>query len=280
MGLKISAVMSVFQAMEYLPCALGSIYDHVEEIVIFDGLIEQFNKDNSVKSNAGSSNDGTLEFIKAFPDPGNKIVLDSRQWKWEKDKRQVMVDAVKPCDYLMIVDSDEVYKESELEYARGILEKNPQVLSVWPRHWRFCGDFNWYFEWWGSVYQKWYPKCKLYGLREVLYDNKRVYKYPHSQSINVSEKDWAEHMWIPGPGELVCYHYSNVCTPEKAHRKKLISVGLGHNMVDWDKKEFGLGLTQKEYIGIRNIVKFDGEHPGIMKEHSYYKNPPEWIKKK
>lgn len=280
MSIRISAVFSVFNAMEYFPYSLRSIYDHVEEIVIFDGLIDQFNKDGSIESDNGSSTDGTLEFIKSFPDTGHKIILDTRKWEWEKTKRQAMVSIVKPCDYLMIIDSDEVYKKIELEYTRKILEKNPQVLSVWPRHWRFCGDFNRYYEWWGAVYQRWYPECTLYGLREVLYDGKKVYKFPHSESRHVTEENWSKCMWIPGPGELVCYHYSNVCTKEKAHRKKLISVGLGHNMEDWDKKQFGVGLDQKGYEEIRNTMPFKGEHPEVMKSHPYYTNPPEWVKKK
>ena len=278
MSLKISAVMNVFQAMEYFPYALRSIYDHVEEIVIFDGLIDQFNKDGSVQSKNGSSNDGTLEFVAKFPDPKKKIKLDSRRWKDEKQKRQAMMRPV-TGNYIMIVDSDEVYKPAELQLARKVLAENPQVLSVWPRHYRFCGDFNRYYQWWGAVYQKCDVSKKLYGLREILYPGNKVFKYPHKECKNVTRKEYDKHQWIPGPKELVCYHYSNVCTAGKARRKKLISIGLNHRMTDWDKRQFGLGLGQKEYDKIRNLREFKGEHPEAMLGHPYFKNPPGWLRR-
>ena len=37
-------------------------------------------------------------------------------------------------------------------------------------------------------------------------------------------------------------------------------------MKDWDKRQFGEGLNQKQYEKIRDIVPFKGEHPDVMKK--------------
>lgn len=273
--MRISVLMNVFNAMEYLPYSLKSIYDFADEIIICDGLIKQFNKDGSVKSNDGGSTDGTNEFVDSYPDGDKKISLYSNAWDWEKDKRQWMVDRA-TGDWMMTVDADEVYKGDDLNYVRATIEKNPRLLSVWLTHYRFCGDFYHFYRWPGAVWQKLYSKAKLYGLRELIY-GKKVYKWPYHICRNVSETEFNQRVWMPAERAIVCYHYSNVCTVEKAHRKKLISRGLGHNLTAWDQEQFGVGISQKEFEGVRNLHAFSGTHPDVMLEHPYYERPPAWL---
>jgi len=274
---KISVLMNVFNAMEYLPYALKSIYDIADEIIVYDGLIKQFNKDGSVKSDNGSSIDGTVEFITNYPDDDRKIVFSSSMWDWEKDKRQAMVNQASG-DWMMTVDSDEVYKAKDLAYVIDVIDKNPQLKSIWLTHYRFCGDFNNFYKWPGAVWQKMYPNAKLYGLREMLYEGNKVYKWPYAGCRNVNDSEFKKHLWLPSEKEIVCYHYSNVCSLEKAHRKKLISVGLGHKMNVWDQEQFGVGMSQQDFMRLRHLYEFNGEHPEVMQEHPYIKNPPEWMK--
>ncbi len=277
--MKISVVMSVFQSMEYLPYSLKSVYGFADEILICDGLVGQFNRSGSVKSNKGLSNDGTIEFIKDFPDPCKKIKFNTEIQEWEKDKRQFIVDRA-TGNWIMTVDSDEVYKEADLVYVKDTIKKNPDILSIWIHHYRFCGDFWHRYHWPCSVFQKKIKGQKLYGLREMWFPGEKTYRWPKSHCNNVTEEEFKKHLWFPAEREIICYHYSNVCSKDKMRRKRLISVGLGHNMNNWDEKSFGIGLDQKGYEKIRDIVRFEGKHPEIMKRHRYYKQPPEWMKKK
>ncbi|GAF81355.1 unnamed protein product, partial [marine sediment metagenome] len=191
-------------------------------------------------------------------------------WKWEKEKRQHIVGRA-TGDWIMTVDSDEVYKEKDLLFVKKIMGENPNILSIWPTHYRFCGDFWHYYPWLGAVFQRKIKGCELYGLREMWFPGRKVYKYPWNICKNVSDEEFKKHVWRTADRDIICYHYSNVCTAGKAHRKKLISVGLRHNMVGWDEREFGTG---------RKLKLFEGEHPDAMKEHPYYKNPPGWLEKK
>lgn len=276
---KISVVMSVFNAMTYLSYSLEAIYDFADEILICDGLIGQFNRDGTVRSSRGLSNDGTIEFVKSFPDPKKKIKFDKGVWELEKAKRHHIVERA-TGDWIMTVDADEVYHKKDLIHVRETVKRNPDIYSIWIHHYRFCGDFWHRYHWPCSVFQKKFKGHKLYGLREMWFPGKKTFRWPQRNCINVTDAEFKKHMWFPSEKEIICYHYSNVCTQEKAHRKRLISIGLGHDMNSWDKKQFGAGLNQKEYEKIRDIVRFKGEHPDVMKKHPYYKTPPEWMKKK
>jgi len=273
---KLTALVSVFNAMEYLPYSLGAMYPHVDEIVIFDGLISKFNQDGSAKHKGGSSTDGTVEFVQGYDDPDKKITLDSREWAVEKQKRQAMLDRA-TGDWVATIDSDEVYKDEDFRRVRARLEKT-KLCSIWVMHYRFCHDFRWFYRWPGAVFQKNYKHAKLYGLRELLYDETKCYKWPYPNSKGTNRKEWNQRCTLLPEDEAVCYHYSNVCSETKARLKKQISVGLGHKMKGWDAKSFGKGLSWREYVAERNLVEFSGEHPEIMRKHPYYAEAPKWQK--
>ena len=279
--MKISVLMSVFNAMEYLPYSLKSIYDFADEIIISDGLIEQFNKDKNILSDNGKSCDGTVEFVKEFPDPGKKIKFESGGWEWEKEKRQATVDMASG-DWMMTVDSDEVYKPEHLANIRKGIKARPKVLSIWAKHLRFCGDFNHYYEWPGAILQKLSKGVKLYGYRELkIPEGKmmKVYKWPESECRNVTHSEFLERVWLPPIREVTCFHYSNVCSKDKAKRKKMIAKGLKHKLKNWDKIQFGTGVSQAKYECLRNLQEFEGTHPEVMKDHPYMRDIPKWLKK-
>ncbi|MHA2275255.1 MAG: glycosyltransferase family 2 protein [Candidatus Kariarchaeaceae archaeon] len=123
---KISYIMVVLNGMPYIQAALKSIYKSAYQIIIIEGSVEKCafaaNKD-------GSSQDGTVEYIKSFSDPDNKIKLIQGSWpeKCEMQNRALMEVR---GDYVWLVDSDEVYKEDDIEKIVLILENNPNVYRV------------------------------------------------------------------------------------------------------------------------------------------------------
>lgn len=278
MGLRFSVLMMTFQGMEYLPYSLQSIYDFADEIIICDGIIQQFNLQHNqdCKANGGST-DGTDEFIHNFNDKDNKIKFKVGQWRYEKEKRQYMLNQAKG-DWMFVVDIDEVYKPEHLQWIKQKLKDEKRIKAVWLHHYRFCRDFNHYYLWGCNVFQKMYPHCRLYGLRDMLYDKRKVFKYPFHESKNVTRAEFDKHLIFPNEHDIVCYHYSNVCSKEKSMKKKAIAQGLGHNISQWESDWFGIGISKEEYFQRRNIKEFKGEHPEIMKSHPYYNSPPDWWK--
>ena len=121
--MKISYVMIVLNGMPFIEASLKSIYDSAYEIIIVEGAVKQC----MFAANAdGSSKDGTVEFIKAFPDPGKKVKLIQGIWP-EKCEMQNKAVKIATGDYIWLVDSDEVYKKKDIEVIIGMLDVDPTI---------------------------------------------------------------------------------------------------------------------------------------------------------
>ncbi|MHC4572551.1 MAG: glycosyltransferase [Planctomycetota bacterium] len=124
--LRFSFVMIVLNGMPLVEYSLKSIYDFAHEIIIVEGAVENClfaaNPD-------GSSKDGTVEFVKSFPDPENKIRLIQGKWP---EKCEMQNEALKYVtgNYVWLIDSDEVYKEEDLERIKEILKADSSITQV------------------------------------------------------------------------------------------------------------------------------------------------------
>jgi glycosyltransferase involved in cell wall biosynthesis/ADP-heptose:LPS heptosyltransferase len=125
-GSKFSFVMIVLNGMPFIEYSLKSIYDFAYEIIIVEGAVE---KCMFAANPDGSSKDGTVEFIKSFPDPAGKIKLIQGKWP---EKCEMQNKALKHItgDYVWLIDSDEVYKGEDLEKIRSILKNDPTITQV------------------------------------------------------------------------------------------------------------------------------------------------------
>ncbi|MHC4498731.1 MAG: glycosyltransferase, partial [Planctomycetota bacterium] len=123
---KFSFVMIVLNGIPLIEYSLKSIYDFAHEIIIVEGAVQ----DCMFAANAdGSSKDGTVQFIKSFPDPANKIKLIQGKWP---EKCEMQNEALKYVtgNYVWLIDSDEVYKRQDLEKLREILKQDPSITQV------------------------------------------------------------------------------------------------------------------------------------------------------
>jgi ADP-heptose:LPS heptosyltransferase/glycosyltransferase involved in cell wall biosynthesis len=123
---RFSFVMIVLNGLPFIEFSLKSIYDFAHQIIIVEGAVENClfaaNPD-------GSSKDGTVEFLKSFPDPHNKIILIQGIWP-EKSEMQNRALAYVTGDYVWLIDSDEVYKRTDLHKIREILAGDPSITQV------------------------------------------------------------------------------------------------------------------------------------------------------
>ena len=123
---KISFVMIVLNGMPFIEHALKAIYDEAHQIVIVEGAVESC---MFAANPDGSSTDGTVELIRNFPDPLNKIQLIQGRWP-EKCEMQDAALAHVSGNYVWLVDSDEVYRKKDLATIRTLLANNPGVTQV------------------------------------------------------------------------------------------------------------------------------------------------------
>jgi len=283
---KVTALMSVFNEIALIPYAIDAIYDHVDEILICDGIIDAFNSKGVVNHGPnGQSNDGTFEYLKKRARTDKKINLKYGKWKKEGEKRRYMY---KQCsgDYVFVVDADEIYAPKDLKYIFDLIVREPEVRHIIVYAVRFFGDFWHYADSTGAMMMKKLPGSRLYGLRNALYKNPKYAKHkipgqvphgPFTSCINCSIEEYNAWCRILQPTQAMYYHYSHIYdkntqfTVDRARRKQLMAKGLRHDMTNWMPKWFGEGLNKNDFYKGMAIKPFKGEHPDIMKKHPYYK---------
>jgi len=153
--MKISFGMIVFNAQSTLPknmlgACLGNVYDVAHEILISEGAVRPHggnNGDATWASDDGRSTDGTLEFLRSYPDPHNKIKIFTKEGYWDGKLEMCNAYAKEATgDYVWQLDSDEFYKKSDMEKIIRYLENNQETESVhfYANHfwgdWRHCCD--------------------------------------------------------------------------------------------------------------------------------------------
>jgi len=135
--MKLTAAMIVFNGDHVLQQSLESIYDVVEEIVIAEGPVKFWQS-----KGFQSSTDKTIDIIKNFHDPSNKIRFVASQYSEKDEQFSAALSLItKNTDYLLQVDSDEVWTEKSLIGLQGLLsEKKP--ISVGVHSNTFVGGFD------------------------------------------------------------------------------------------------------------------------------------------
>jgi hypothetical protein len=122
--MKISFGMIVFNGGYVLKENLESIYPFAENIVITEGPVSHYRKLGFTKST-----DNTIEIIKNFPDPENKIKLISGQWISKDDMCNAYAPHLKG-DFVWHVDSDELYKQEDMKSVIKYLTDHKECYSM------------------------------------------------------------------------------------------------------------------------------------------------------
>ncbi|UCC96701.1 MAG: glycosyltransferase [Phycisphaerales bacterium] len=133
-GPRFSFVMIVLNGMPFIEYSLKSVYAFAHEIVVVEGAVEQC---MFAANPDGSSTDGTVEFLKSFPDPQNKIKLIQGRWPEKCDMQNEALRYV-TGDYVWLIDSDEIYKKQDLERVKTLVQSDPFITQI-----NFNGDNFW-----------------------------------------------------------------------------------------------------------------------------------------
>jgi len=105
----------------FIPEVLEAVYPHVDEIVIAFGP----------DKNATPLDDGSLERIRAFPDPAGKIKLEVRaRWNDKRDMRQWCHDH-STGNYNLVLDGDEIWVGLDKWLAADVDFGCPRWVTMW-----------------------------------------------------------------------------------------------------------------------------------------------------
>lgn len=128
----LSALVTVYNEEQLIESCIGSIIDHVDEVIVVDG------------SENGKSTDGTEEIVRSFGEKvnyqsGTYKLLDGR-WDaaWQRNFGLSLING----EYFMLIDSDEVYDEESIVELRRVIEENREIKVFYHTFIEFFCDVN------------------------------------------------------------------------------------------------------------------------------------------
>jgi hypothetical protein len=218
----------------------------------------------------GHSTDRTLELIRNYPDPANKIELitQDRFFKSLEEQKQVFIDLAKEGEWLFIVDCDEFYMEGDVERVRQAIKKRPNASEFIPTFLHFYRDFH--------HLKAPHPEWQMQHQRIIRYRPGLRY-HTHPVATDAQGKctyfDMGYQLKRFTLPSLYIYHYGHAKGKEFHQMKKRFyeselekfKLADGTNASDkFDEKfvEFMEGTEPSE-----TILEFDGLHPNSLSTH-------------
>ena len=137
--MKISFGIIVFNGDHVLEQAIKSVYPYAHQILISEGPVSYWQS-----KGFNSSNDSTIDIIKNFPDPENKIISTHGCFKEKDDQCNAYMKHLKDdADYIWNLDCDEIFKPEDIETVISLL-KSERYTSVGFKSTTFYGGFDKY----------------------------------------------------------------------------------------------------------------------------------------
>lgn len=263
--IKLVKCIGCHNEQDWIRFVLENNYNEFDIIRIVEGAVE--GRPNSTHD--GHSTDATVDIIRNFPDPDNKIELYQmgRPFKSLEEQKQIFLDTASPDEWLFIVDADEFYLEGDVERVRKAIHRHPTATEIIPTFLHFYRDFFHV----KAPHPEWQPQHQRIiryqpGMR---YHTHPVVTLGNGQCSYFTPELQPCRYVIPG---LNIFHYGHAKGHEfhkmKAafYRSELAKFeGRGGNAaIEFDMKldEF---VNYKEDLD--TILHYDGKHPAVLNSH-------------
>jgi hypothetical protein len=140
MGSGFGGVCCVFDDDTWLTLMVGGCYPAVDRLF--------FLVNEKAWSGGGGDNISTLAAIASCEDPNGKIVVVRGRWPSESVQRNFGLEicARAGLAYCFVVDSDEVYDPSELEFMMSIVRSQPHMDAWYTCHVKYWKSFRYRLE--------------------------------------------------------------------------------------------------------------------------------------
>ena len=277
---KISFGIIVVNGEPWIKPLLESLYKHAHSICIAEGATKTWKETN--KFITPRSTDNTLNIIKNFPDPENKIkVCASPDFYNEKlEQCNAWLDLVpKDTDYVWEIDTDEFYKDDDICLMKNMLSvhkytyvefqvfnffKNMDYIGTGGDGWGYDTPFPRIF--------KYYPNCKWSNHRPpTILDENGV--------------DYRQLFPLTGNNNPVkMYHYSYVTEKQVEEKIKYYTKAFGRDYYNEWYLPYYKQWTPQNRIKLEKTYsahpsrphgitkRFTQEHPAIINEYFNTKN--------
>jgi hypothetical protein len=278
--MKISFGIIVVNGEPWIEPVLHNLYKHAHSICIAEGATKNWRDTN--KFNTPRSTDNTLDIIKKFPDPDNKIRLVTPDTFYDEKLEQCnawLSQVPEDTDYVWQIDVDEFYHNNDIELIKDLLKTNQYTYVEFPvknffkgfdyiaaggRGWGYDTPFPRIFKYFpGCVWESHRPPTilskngtDLRSINPLLGNNNPVsmlhYSYVTDKQVEEKIKYYAKTFNRDYYNEWYLPFYQK-WTPE--NRKKLENQISAHPSVPG-------GYTKR----------FNQEHPDVIQKHFNLKN--------
>lgn len=262
--IKLSVGIICLNEEEYIEICLKSIYQHAHEIIIAEGACQLYlDKNPDYVNKNGSSTDRTVEIIRNFPDPDNKILLVQGLWKNKGEQRHQTYSRMTGTHYLL-VDADEIYKSEDLDIMFEYIDKNPQCCLFSIPFIHFWKEPKWQVIGEGSDPGYWNMRHPRLFKRDSRYYYDVVHDHGHTTLKDENGK-WMFPFQAPYKGNCVeipinIYHYGYMKSEKNIMAKeKFYEARRGTEDFIWHDWKPGMPAKHSG-----KVIEFKGEHPEII----------------
>lgn len=244
---------------------LANNYDEYDVIRVVEGAV--VGRPNSTPD--GHSTDETVDLIKNFPDPANKIELYQmrRPFKSLEEGKQIFLDLARDGEWLFIVDADEFYLDGDVSRIRKAIHQHPMASEFIPTFLHFYRDSQhirdiapeWTLNHQRIVRARQGARFHTHPVM-TLADGTCTYFDPRMQMLRYMTP-------------ILIFHYGHAKGPEfhtmkrDFYRSELSKFPAGHgkSAADAFDEKF------KEYVefseNLQEIYYYDGPHPSCLENH-------------
>lgn len=257
----------VLNGEPFLRYCLRALYPYAHEIIVVEGAAPGA---ADVATPDGHSTDGTLETLRQFKaeeDPDDKLIVIMRNGFWsEKDEMSQAYATRATGNYLWQVDSDEFYKDEDIERVIALMRDDPDITAISFKMITFWGGFDywcdsWYLKSGAEIYHrlfKWGP-----GYTYITHRPPTVHD---EQGLDLRERKWIDGYTLAREHGVQMYHYSLVFPHQVSNKATYYAASqLIPGVNDWAEDVY---LHLKRPFRVHNIFiypgwleRFTGAHP-------------------
>ena len=256
--MNIGVLMNVYNEAEWLDCAIGSIIDWTDTIVIVEGAY-------GIAIEAGASErstDGTLDILdiwqKNYP---NKITLIKANERDEAPQLQLGVEILKQkkVDWYLLVDGDEIWEKRDLALIRAAIVRGDanSIYQYRAMFYNFINSFDKYYDGKFKRVFKLTPGAKTIGQNGLMWPDVGLYCDTGTNEPHIGEL----------PDMCRCFHYTEIKPKNRWLLKKSYLQVRDNNprFKHWYATRDGFINDEKD------IKTFRKRHPEITQKSKLYK---------
>lgn len=247
--MKLSAMITTFQDVEFIDASIKSIKDNVDQLVITEGSYSERHK----MGIPARSTDGTIDICRQHAD-GKKVLFFQANEQSDPQQRNFCLEKIKQFNkdgWFLIVDSDEVWDPNMLLKVKSLCkaaEKENIIHAAYFTSMTFINDAKHFtFQHFPRLFRI-TPECRFVNDNFLSWDG-----IPWSAPYVIRRED------------IKYFHYSFCKGTDKLNQKRdwWMSRGLGK---DWD---YGWKVDENGKITDDNhtIFLYEGKHLSIMNNH-------------